>query len=102
MTFFFICTFQNSTLIVKLSAFLSFNFTFFSYFFKTKKIIASTRYTLGSITAIKPMLCISLRSVFLIKMKLDTEQKINPLKVKQKIGNENAMISSTQQIFTKL
>lgn len=30
------------------------------------------------------MLCISLRSVFLIKMKLDTEQKINPLKVKQK------------------
>lgn len=75
---------------------------FFIFFFKTKKIIASTRYTLGSISAIKPMLCISLRSVFLIKMKLDTEQKINPLKVKQKNGNENAMISSTQQIFTKL
>lgn len=36
-------------------------------------------------------------------MKLDTEQKINPLKVKhKKNGNENAMISSTQQIFTKL
>lgn len=32
----------------------------------------------------------------------ETEQKINPLKVKQKNGNENAMISSTQQIFTKL
>lgn len=75
---------------------------FFIFFFKTKKIIASTRYTLGSISAIKLMLCISLRSVFLIKMKLDTEQKINPLKVKQKNGNENAMISSTQQIFTKL
>lgn len=74
----------------------------FIFFFKTKKIIASTRYTLGSISAIKPMLCISLRSVVLIKMKLDTEQKINPLKVKQKNGNENAMISSTQQIFTKL
>lgn len=58
---------------------------FFIFFFKTKKIIASTRYTLGSITAIKPMLCISLRSVFLIKMKLDTEQKINPLKVNQKM-----------------
>lgn len=35
-------------------------------------------------------------------MKLDIEQKINPLKVKQKNGNENAIISSTQQIFTKL